>query len=682
MIDVEGKSMDISGEGWKILAGSCLDRLKELEDNSIDAVVTDPPYELGFMGKSWDSSGIAFNVEVWAECLRVLKPGGHLLAFGGSRTWHRIAVAIEDAGFEVRDSIAWLYGSGFPKSLDISKAIDKRGGHGATLTKKIGEALREAREKRGISKTQADQMFCDGSTNWTWFEGRPAGQRPPTPETFTRIVAEWKELAPLAAAVAEAEREVIGKNKKADLKDSVFFGDIEAAKKSGRAIGYGEFDITAPATPEAQKWQGWGTALKPAFEPVVVARKPLTGTVAGNVLEWGVGGLNIDGTRIANSEGIKTRPAPTKAEGWGMGGEGKEGWTSSVTGRWPSNVMLDEFTAELVDQQSGISKDGIAVGKNRNSFENNGGMFGLPQDERTIGYGGSGGASRFFYVADTQKHDIMSPCKNTPANIVANYFKTIRAIIENFAQTTADMQPNEQLDQTVKSAGILCDSCATSIAHDLAALRYLAINKATSTHFRRYIKDCVNSTLSQNLALLVETWGNTDTTPTMTSFGRLFGCVLLATDENIRLENLVNGNAQTPFIYQAKASKRDRNEGLDGLPNIDANTTNWSGDGMPLRQDGTERKQPQKQNFHPTVKPTDLMRQLVRLVTPLGGIVLDPFTGSGSTGKAAILEGMQFIGCELTEDYLPIIQGRIDWAVAQVEQDRLKAEQESAEVLF
>lgn len=444
--EMKGNVMDIQGECWKVLAGSCLDRLLELEDCSIDAVVTDPPYELGFMGKSWDSSGIAYNVEVWRQCLRVLKPGGHILAFGGSRTWHRLAVAVEDAGFELRDSIAWIYGSGFPKSLDVSKAIDKAAG---------------------------------------------------------------------------AEREVVGKSNRHG-----------GGKMEGHSFQVSPDipDITAPATPEAQKWQGWGTALKPAFEPVVVGRKPLTGTVAANVLEWGVGGLNIDGTRISNNEPKQSRPAPTKAEGWGMGGEGKEGWESSSAGRWPSNVMLDEYTAGLVDEQSGTRLGSATASKT---------SLGSGEKSEIHGWGGKitaiyddkGGASRFFYVA--------------------------------------------------------------------------------------------------------------------------------------------------------KASKRDRNEGLDGLPERE------------LRE-GLKRSQPgsfemfeakgaigaARQNFHPTVKPTELMRNLIRLVTPLGGTVLDPFTGSGSTGKAAILEGMQFVGCELTEEYLPIIQGRIDWAVDQVKAEKLAEEQKAAEVLF
>ncbi|AZF93956.1 DNA methylase [Mycobacterium phage Rhynn] len=220
--------------------GDCRDILTELEDNSVDSIVTDPPYELGFMGKKWDGSGIAFDVEMWEQCLRVLKPGGHLLAFGGSRTWHRLTVAIEDAGFEIRDSIAWLYGSGFPKSLDVSKAIDKAAG---------------------------------------------------------------------------AEREV-------------------------------------------RQWQGWGTALKPAFEPIVVARKPLAGTVAANVLEHGTGALNIDACRIPAGQDYRDKCASVVGLDSNRNGAAYGEWTGARAdsaheeGRWPTNVVLDEAqAAELGEPQ-------------------------------------------------------------------------------------------------------------------------------------------------------------------------------------------------------------------------------------------------------------------------------------------------------------------------------------------
>jgi site-specific DNA-methyltransferase (adenine-specific) len=242
-----------------------------LPDNSVDAILTDPPYELGFMGHAWDRSGIAYDVAMWREALRVLKPGGHMLAFSGSRTYHRMTCAIEDAGFEVRDSIMWVYGSGFPKSLDISKAIDK---------------------------------------------------------------------------ISGAQRQVVGQQYRA---------------ATGRDEGYsfGEsFDITAPATLAAQLWEGWGTGLKPAHEPICVARKPMQApTVAANVLAWGVGGLNIDGCRIpvdpvADASQLRTMNVSQHdgADGWGMNTAGaKEGArVLGLEGRWPANFIHDG-SAEVLD---------------------------------------------------------------------------------------------------------------------------------------------------------------------------------------------------------------------------------------------------------------------------------------------------------------------------------------------
>jgi hypothetical protein len=419
-----------------------------------------------------------------------------------------------------------MYGSGFPKSLDVSKAIDKRGGQGATLTTQIGEALRQAREKRNISKSQADQMFCDGTTNWTWFEGRPSGQRPPTPETFARIVAEWQELAPLADLIAEAEREVVGQTTKARSTN----GKSALPTIGGETI-YQTWDETAPSTPEAKQWEGWGTALKPAFEPIVVARKPLIGTVAENVLTHGTGGLNIDGSRIGTDTERGTRyngkpPLGGKTD-YHVGGQ-EDVWHVKA-GRWPANVILDEYSAELLDEQSGESKSTLFLAKKPNNHETSWKMSSQTYAPNG-GYADTGGASRFFYVA--------------------------------------------------------------------------------------------------------------------------------------------------------KASKRDRNEGLE---NLDERQSVGGGGGVGDYLDdvnsasgkfGSE-KAPAK-NFHPTVKPTDLMRYLIKLVTPPGGVVLDPFTGSGSTGKAAILEGFRFIGCELTEDYIPIIQGRLDYAEEQVR----RAEEKKDEALF
>jgi site-specific DNA-methyltransferase (adenine-specific) len=436
---------------YQILHGNNLDVLPTLADNSIDSIVTDPPYELGFMGKKWDSSGIAYSVELWQQCLRVLKPGGHLLSFGGTRTYHRVAVAIEDAGFELRDSIAWLYGSGFPKSLDVSKAIDKAAG-----------AKRE--------------VMPQGST----------------------ICADYPNPCN---------------------------GHSETGKFSATVHAL----PSAPSTPEAQTWQGWGTALKPAFEPVIVARKPIEGTVANNVLKWGTGGLNIDGSRIGRQDGDNSsagnRTATFGTQDTSSGGDGSGGWTQNDSGRWPANIILDPYTAELLDEQSGDVK-GNAGGSQTTSFRF---MNESKQKQHRIqGIKDSGGASRFFYVA--------------------------------------------------------------------------------------------------------------------------------------------------------KASKRDRNEGLDDLDaqrHSDRELADGVGGDNPRN-----RTNQAKQNFHPTVKPTSLMEYLIKLVTPPNGTVLDPFTGSGSTGKAAILQGFDFIGIEMTEEYLPIIEGRLKHAEAIVAERIKETSDKQSEVLF
>lgn len=287
------KQMEIN----KIYNEDCLEGMKTLSDNSVDSVVTDPPYELGFMGKSWDSTGIAYNVEMWKEVLRVLKPGGHLLAFGGTRTYHRMACAIEDAGFEIRDQMQWIYGSGFPKSMDISKAIGKSKG---------------------------------------------------------------------------ATREVIGQSNSKGIRS----GQNHIVGDTYECEGY---PITSPTTPEAKQWDGWGTALKPANEPIVVARKPLSEkTVVANILRWGAGGLNINECRIGNE--------------------------TEHVGRFPANIILDEAAGELLDAQSGQSTSKQVTGKRSGKDTGRYGAF-VGQDNVTMGHDDSGGASRFFYCAKAAKKE-------------------------------------------------------------------------------------------------------------------------------------------------------------------------------------------------------------------------------------------------------------------------------------
>jgi len=435
-----------------LLKGNCLELLAEMPDNSVDSIVTDPPYELGFMGKSWDNSGIAYSVELWSQALRVLKPGGHLLAFGGSRTYHRLASAVEDAGFEIRDQIMWMYGSGFPKSLDVSKAI-------------------ESSIKTGKSNSRS-----------------------------LRTIEQEGDGEPYQ--LAGKNNGIMGKSVIWDRKEFV------------------------PATSEAQQWQGWGTALKPAHEPIVVARKPLIGTVATNVLTYGTGALNIDGSRVAHQSDADRASATPQGKVTvnkvgnmpDVENNGRKELSRPDTslGRWPANVIHDgseEVLEGFPNSKSG--KPGVRLSDGFNSGVYGTGM-GIKSGQDNGEYGDSGSAARFFYCA--------------------------------------------------------------------------------------------------------------------------------------------------------KASKSERNAGLDieqfPLKNYtEANKMGGAGDTM-LTGSGNPRDS-RKQNFHPTVKPIALMRYLVKLVTPPNGTVLDPFLGSGTTAVAAILEGFNWMGCEMTEDYWPIIEARVAWAEAQ-----------------
>lgn len=461
-------------DNYKLYNGNMLDMLEVIEPNTIDSVVCDPPYELNFMGKGWDNSGIAFQPDTWKKCYEVLKPSGYLLAFGGSRTFHRIACAIEDAGFEIRDTIMWLYGSGFPKSMDISKQIDKKGGN--DYSKQFAIDLKQARESRNLTMKYCDDKYCNSSTNWSWYEGRKDGCRVPDYQTYLEIIKEFPELEKYKELIKEAEREVIGKGKAGLTKGTI-----------ANFVGTTEFDITAPSTDLAKQWQGWGTALKPSFEPIIVARKPFKGSLVDNVIEYGVGGINIDECRVGNEE--RFNPSAT------IGKNGVYNWNTTTNEN-------EEYKGQIVN-------------------------------------------GRF------------------PANTILTY----------------------------------------------------------------------------------------DETPS---------------DERLR------------YFYCAKASKKDRDEGLDEFEEkktgeLQGGRKEGSAGSMMLNADGTTRVNPYagtgtpKKNTHPTVKPTSLMQYLVRLVTPNGGTVLDPFNGSGSTGKAVMYENKErnknykYIGIELTEEYLPIAKARIEY---------------------
>ena len=305
--------------------------LPTLEADLVDACITDPPYELGFMGKAWDGTGIAYRPAMWAAVLRVLKPGAYLVAFGGTRTSHRMVCAIEDAGFEIRDTLCWLYGSGFPKSLDVSKAIDKAAG---------------------------------------------------------------------------VSREVLGVNRYAVKRT----GHDKEGVLSSRGPGLGGLasaEMTAPSTDAAKQWDGWGTALKPAYEPIVLARKPFKGSVADNVLQHGTGGLNIDGCRIAGDVPVTTQGASSRIYGGGRGfaPTGRQPNNPNNFGRWPANVVLDDEAAAMLDEQSGErASGGTPKVRTADKFRNTYGAFKGAAVEDGIG-GSIGGASRFFYTAKPSREE-------------------------------------------------------------------------------------------------------------------------------------------------------------------------------------------------------------------------------------------------------------------------------------
>jgi len=342
-------------DGVTLYHGDCREILAGLPDESVSAVVTDPPYGLAFMGKKWDYDVPA--VEVWAECLRVLKPGGHLLAFAGTRTQHRMATAIEDAGFEIRDMIAWVYGSGFPKSLDVSKAIDAQ------------DAVQEQQARRlrftawirstGISRKQVTEILQNsglitqnGTMAGHYFatsaEGQPAIMTREHLEACRHLLGEVPEWVERECDIRSIESQTLKSREVVGQKASGLSGGtgltVGKFKDSRNALGM--VDITAPATEAAKQWAGWGTALKPSLEPITVARKPLCGTVAENVLQHGTGALNVDGCRVGTSKNVPasvSKKAPANCYGkFAEGGEttGIGGHDPNL-GRWPANLIHD-----------------------------------------------------------------------------------------------------------------------------------------------------------------------------------------------------------------------------------------------------------------------------------------------------------------------------------------------------
>jgi DNA modification methylase len=488
----------------KILHGPMQHMLKALPDNSVDSVVCDPPYGIDFMGKSWDNAYPP--ADWWAECFRVLKPGGHLIAFAATRTYHHAGTNIEAAGFEIRDMISWLYGSGFPKSYNIGKAIDKRGGAAGSA---FAKALKEAREARNLTKAECDTKYCNGATMWSWYEGRKGGIQLPSYEWMLNLLNDgWEELTEVISAFAPTEREVVGQ----------YAGD--AGGLGGERFSTNKADITVGQT----DWEGWGTALKPACEPCVLARKPLSvngkkATVVDNVLEHGTGAINIDACRVPTDDVRGGHRADAVNTSFSGKTEKPQVYTE---GRWPANLIHD----------------------------------------------GSEEATQFF--------------------------------------------PETGAATPTKGKG---NSGTRSEGNDLPSTGHLS---------------SAPSTISDN------------------------------------------GGSAARYFYSAKVSKKERNRGLDSFETKQLAVSGGAqSNGADYQADkkapvGLNRPK-QYQNNHPTVKPHSLMSYLIKLVTPVGGTVLDPFNGSGSTGCAAVSNGFNYIGVEMDADYLEISKARIKDAAANPE---------------
>ena len=535
-----------------ILHGDLRDVLPGLDAESVHACVTDPPYELGFMGKAWDRSGIAFQPETWAAVFRVLKPGGHLLAFGGSRTAHRIAVAIEDAGFEVRDTICWLYGSGFPKSLDVSKAIDKAAG---------------------------------------------------------------------------AEREVIGRGPYAGRRPNGSGGVRNGDVAYGDFNGDPDHIQTAPATDAAREWDGWGTALKPAHEPVIVARKPFRGTVAANVAAHGTGAINVDACRIG-TDTVKTNNTAFMT----YGGENARPWheghsptTTEHVGRWPPNVCLDEDAAALLDAMSGVSASSSRPMRHAAATM---GYGGATRDFVTGGYDDHGGASRFFYVAKASRRE-------RDAGLQCSCYNQAWASQDHQANTPAEpgtRPPRATIGSTSMGE---CGWPTSPSGNDTTDPSLTGSRFTTSTATSK-----TTASTTSNLSMPLPTNGCTPDANSATAFGG---------------SHAASAESASPLTPSTGTSAARAGRSTDDAgPAISPASSPTSGSDGRCPNCGQLTR-----SIHPTVKPIALMRWLVRLVTPPGGTVLDPFAGSGTTGIACALEGFDFLGVEREAEYVEIAERRI-----------------------
>ena len=400
--------------GITIYRGDCRKVMAALPAASVDHILTDPPYGLEFMGKGWDR-GVP-GAEFWEAALRVAKPGAMLMAFGGTRTHHRLMCAIEDAGWEIRDCLMWLYGTGFPKSLDVSKAIDKVR-HDRPAILGVTTWLASARDAAGMTNAEIDAAFgfAGMAGHWTSTKSQPAV---PTWEQWNALRAMLQFGDEMDAEVwrlngrkgkpgdAWAEREVVGQtDSRLDKGTGV---TVDFSGSTGRNAD-GLLDITAPATDAAKLWDGWGTALKPAWEPIILAMKPCDGTFANNALTHGVAGINVDGGRVGlmTQDEVDRSEMSTKADGWGMKPRTWQG--AEPNGRWPANLILDEVAGAILDEDHGpTSVTGRRTQRSKSrwvSAESPLPGQGTTNRKLTEYAGGPSNPSRFFYCAKASRKE-------------------------------------------------------------------------------------------------------------------------------------------------------------------------------------------------------------------------------------------------------------------------------------
>lgn len=570
-----------------IIVGDVLDGLEHLDDNSVEAIVTDPPYDLlqasrkgsgrsnnpdspagrhgtktgGFMGMAWDATGVAFDPETWKACLRVLKPGGHMVVFGGTRTHHRMWCAIEDAGFEVREMLLWLYGQGFPKSLDVSKAIDKAAG---------------------------------------------------------------------------AEREVVGQHP--SPASTVRVETMGRPRHSGS--GWQDApDVTAPATDEAQEWEGWGTALKPAVEPILLARKPLSEpTVAANVLKWGTGALAIDATRIG-TDTITQRQKDMKVCHGNQLAAGKQthmtGVETQTVGRWPANVLLEctcvndtegghqpDCPAGMLDEQSGERKSPQPYTRKSGSASKEVyGEYDSRDGQINASYGDSGGASRFFYCAKASRKERERGLDD------------LEIVLLEWESWEGEARKAKLLVDMAPSHPKVIDAFGLGDAFEWSTMLFGSSTMAPSLQDSGpTIETRTNSiTESKTLSWLMRSLTNDSTADVNSAKASGGSRAESAAESSPKLSIIAGRTASLPGVGRVRSGTRLMLNGNAGSPAT-----------------------------HPTAKPLALMRWLIRLVTPPEGIVLDPFCGSGSTLVAAAEEGHGFVGIDLSPEYCATAQRRVE----------------------